>query len=275
MEEQSSTVLLALARLLKPVVRVLLHNKVSYATFDQIARRVFVEVADKDFGIEGRKQTNSRIAVVTGLSRKEVLRLKRESELGDEGLDKPFHRAARLVAMWQNDSPYAGMPGSPHALAFDGDTPSFSSLVHECGGDLTPRAMLDELRQAGVVDVDKNKVVTLKARSYVPGQDEAQIMRILGTDVADLAGTIAYNLEAPPDESRFQLKVSYDNLPRESLETFHQMVSESGHELLVEFDKWLRQKDRDANPDAGGTGRARAGVGIYYFQSDEDVEDSE
>ncbi|PKM22455.1 MAG: hypothetical protein CVV10_04255, partial [Gammaproteobacteria bacterium HGW-Gammaproteobacteria-14] len=64
MEKTTSTILLALARLLRPIVRVLLHNRVSYATFDQIARQVFVEVADQHFRIEGRKQTNSRIAVV-------------------------------------------------------------------------------------------------------------------------------------------------------------------------------------------------------------------
>lgn len=270
MENESSTILLALARLLRPVVRVLLHNKVSYATFDRIARRVFVEEADRHFRIPGRKQTNSRIALVTGLSRKEVLRVQREPPLEDAGLDKPFHRAARLVSLWNSEPPFAEAEGQPRVLPFEDGEPSFSGLVHHCGGDLTPRAMLDELRQGGLVEVDDERNITLKARSYVPGHDEAQIMRILGTDVGDLAGTIAYNLEAPPDESRFQMKVSYDNLPEEALERFHRMVSERGHELLVEFDQWLRTQDRDTNPEAEGTGQARAGVGIYYFRSGEE-----
>lgn len=272
MDNEHSTILLALARLLRPVVRILLHNKVSYATFDRIARRVFVEVADVHFAIEGRKQTNSRIALVTGLSRKEVLRVQREPDLADAGLDKPFHRAARLVSLWNNEAPFAEKPGKPRVLPFDGDNPSFSSLVAHCGGDLTPRAMLDELKQAGVVTVDDARNVTLRARSYVPGRDATQIMRILGTDVGDLADTIAYNLKAPPGGSRFQMKVSYDNLPKESLDALHRLVSERGHEVLVEFDQWLRQKDRDANPAAEGTGRARAGVGIYYFESEQEDE---
>lgn len=272
MDKTYSTILLALARLLRPVVRVLLHNKVSYATFDQIARRVFMEVADQDFAIEGKKQTNSRIAMVTGLSRKEVLRLKREPPLEDAELAKPFHRAARLVSTWNNERPFAQAPGKPRVLPFDNggdeDQPNFSLLVGYCGGDLTPRAVLDELEQAGVVEVDDERNVTLKARSYVPGRDEAQIMRILGTDVGDLAETISYNLDAPEGGSRFQLKVSYDNLPRKTLDTFHRMVSERGHEVLVEFDQWLREKDRDINPHVDGAGRYRAGVGIYYFESD-------
>lgn len=269
MNESPSTVLLALARLLRPVVRVLLHNRVSYKVFDQIARQVFVEEADRHFGIEGRKQTNSRVAVVTGLSRKEVLRLKREPPLADHDLGQPFHRAARLVSIWSSEAPFVDEEGYPRVLPFDDSEPSFSSLVAHCGGDLTPRAMRDELEQAGVVEVDPSRNVRLLRRSYVPGRDETQIMRILGTDVGDLAETIAWNLRAAEENNRFQMKVSYDNLPRESLETFHRLVSERGHEVLVEFDRWLRRHDRDANPEAGGTGRYRAGVGIYYFESDQ------
>jgi hypothetical protein len=267
MEKTTSTILLALARLLRPIVRVLLHNKVSYATFDQIARQVFVEVADQHFRIEGRKQTNSRIAVVTGLSRKEVLRIQREPELTDRDLGKQFHRAARLVSTWNNDAPFADAPGHPRVLTFDGDSPSFIELVDYCGGDLPPRAVLDELAQAGVVSMDAERRVSLRTRSYVPSQDETQIMNILGTDVGDLAETISFNLNAPPGGSRFQMKVSYNNLPIESLDAFHRLASDRGHELLVEFDQWLRQRDRDTNPAAEGTGKMRAGVGIYYFES--------
>lgn len=264
-EMMTQTILLALARLLRPIVRVLLANKVTYATFDQIARQVFVEVADKDFTLKGRKQTVSRVALVTGLSRKEVLRIKREPPLADRELGRTFHRAARLISTWCNQAGYLDEKGEPLSLPFDGDV-SFSSLVGDVGGDLTPRAVLDELREAGIVNVDAARRVHLLNKAYVPNRDETQIMKILGTDVGDLAETISYNLNKPADQTRFQLKVSYDNLPQECLENLHRMVSERGHEVLFEFDRWLRQQDRDANPQVQGTGRVRAGVGIYYFE---------
>ena len=264
-ETMTQTILLALARLLRPIVRVLLANKVTYATFDQIARQVFVEVADKDFTLKGRKQTVSRVALVTGLSRKEVLRIKREPPLADRELGRTFHRAARLISTWCNQAEYVDEKGGPLSLPFDGEV-SFSSLVGDVGGDLTPRAVLDELREAGIVNVDAARRVHLLNKAYVPNRDETQIMKILGTDVGDLAETISYNLNKPADQTRFQLKVSYDNLPQECLESLHRMVSERGHEVLVEFDRWLRQQDRDANPQAQGSGRVRAGVGIYYFE---------
>jgi hypothetical protein len=267
-DKATNTILLALARVLRPIVRVLLANKITYAAFDQIARQVFVEVATKDFTIKGRKQTVSRIALVTGLSRKEVLRLRRENPLADRELSQTFHRASRLISRWCCEPAFMDEDGEPRPLKLEGPG-SFSELVGDIGGDLPPRSMLDELRQAGIVKMDAGRRIYLMRKVYVPSKDEIQMMKILGTDAGDLAETIAHNLRAPDPESRFQLKVAYDNLPEECLHTLHHMVSERGHELLVEFDRWLRQHDRDLSPRIAGTGQIRAGVGIYYFENRE------
>lgn len=269
METQTSTILLALARLLRPIIRVLLHNKVSYATFDEIARQVFVEVADEHFAIDGKKQTNSRIAVVTGLSRKEVLRIKRLEPLADRDLGKQFHRAARVVSAWTSEARFQDDSGKPAVLPFDGADNSFSALVASHSGDMPPRAVLDDLTQAGVASIDEARNIRLLKSAYVPSRDAAQIMRILGTDVGDLGETIVHNLHAGEQDSRFQLKVAYDNLPQEALADFHDLVSRRGYDILKDFDQWLRRHDRDSNPDAAGSGRMRAGVGIYYFEEEQ------
>jgi hypothetical protein len=43
----------AVLRLFRPLVRVLLRNGVSYRTFADFAKWVYVDVATKEFGIEG------------------------------------------------------------------------------------------------------------------------------------------------------------------------------------------------------------------------------
>lgn len=266
MKDTNTIILLALARLLRPIVRMLLRNKVSYKTFEETARQVFVEVADQHFAVLGRKQTNSRISVVTGLSRKEVLRIKRLAPLEDRDLADQFHRAARVVSAWTTETDFIDAQGQPISLPFDGPMNSFAALVERYSGDVPARAMLDELLSAGVVAQNEQRLVTLKRRSYVPSGDDTQMLKILGTDVGDLANTIVHNFDANTTQSRFQLKVAYDNLPEECLSTFHQQVSERGYDVLVEFDKYLRLQDRDTNPSVKGRGRMRAGVGIYYFQ---------
>ena len=109
------------------------------------------------------------------------------------------------------------------------------------------------------------------AKQDVVRAHESGVNIMLGTDAGDLAETIVHNLTADGG-SRFQLKVSYDNLPQECLPAFHALVSEKGYAVLEDFDQWLRVHDRDSNPDAAGTGRMRAGVGIYYFQEQREDE---
>ncbi len=69
----------AIARLLRPLFRVLLRHSMSFVAFEALAKRVYVEVAMKDFGIEGKKPTISRASILSGLTRKEVHHLLSEA----------------------------------------------------------------------------------------------------------------------------------------------------------------------------------------------------
>ena len=44
------------------------------------------------------------------------------------------------------------------------------------------------------------------------------------------------------------------------------MSARESQALLEKLDRWLATHDRDANPGVDGSGRKRAGVGIYYFE---------
>ena len=66
----------------------------------------------------------------------------------------------------------------------------------------------------------------------------------------------------------FQRKVSYDNLPVEVLGKLRRMTRAKAQRLLESMNQWLSEHDRDLTPLVEGTGRKRAGVGIYYFEED-------
>jgi len=89
----------AIEQLLRPLCRLLLRHSVSFGAFEDMAKRVYVDVALKDFGISGKKPTTSRIAVLSGLTRKEVQRLLLESDdEGHEVADR-YNRAARVLTV--------------------------------------------------------------------------------------------------------------------------------------------------------------------------------
>lgn len=264
----SKTAQIAVAQLLRPLVRLLLRYGVPFGAFMEIAKRVYVDVAMADFQIPGRKPTVSRASVITGLTRKEVQRLRNLPPLEDGEVENRYNRAVRVISGWVRDRSFTDTSGVPAPLPLEGDGATFAALVRRYSGDVPMRAVLDELERVGAVERDEEGRAVLHNRAYIPTRGEADKLGILGTDVADLVATIDHNLREPPDRSRLQLKVAYDNLPREPLAKFKQNASQASLELLERFDKELSSIDRDVNAASQGTGRMRAGVGIYYFEEE-------
>jgi hypothetical protein len=256
----------AVQGLLRPLVRILLRNGIAYRTFAELAKWVYVDVAAKEFPISGRKQSASRVAVLTGLTRKEVQRLGRVCRLADRASEERYNRAARVNAGWRREQEFLDAGGRPARLPMSGETGSFSALVRRFSGDMPARAVLDELERIGAVRQLNDGRVELVARAYIPKTSETDKLHILGTDVSYLITTIDHNLRPDRMEPLFQRKVAYDNLPDQALPKFRKLSAKKAQALLEHLDQWLARHDRDTRPEAGGTGRNRAGVGIYYFE---------
>ena len=250
---------------LRPLVRILLRNGVAYGAFAELTRRVYAEVAEREFALAGRKQTVSRISTLTGLTRKEVTRI--QSEEGPSQADNErYTRPARVISGWVREKRYHDRRGRPAELQMEGDARSFSALVREFSGDIPPRAMADELARVGAIEIMPEGKVRLLTRAYIPRGDQVEKLGILGADVADLIRTIDHNLTCAPGEAYFQRRVSYDNIPREMLPTLTKQLSRKAQSCLESMDRVLAAADRDRSPAVKGTGRARTGVGIYYFE---------
>jgi hypothetical protein len=215
---------------------------IPFGVMADVVRQVYVDVAFQEFGLPGRKQTTSRVAILTGLSRKEVARL------------RSLHR-------WDDDE-------VPAPLPVEGSHPSLGALVRRYSGDMPVRAILDELLRVRAVEQLADGRIRLLARSYVPAAGEVEKLGMLGTDVADLIASIDWNLRCPPAETYFQRKVQYDNLPSEVMPELHALTRERAQAFIEQLDQWMAAHDRDETPSVQGTGRKRAMLGIYYFEED-------
>lgn len=253
-------------RILKPLVRILLRHGISYNTFADLAKWAYIDVATREFALEGRKQTTSRISILTGLTRKEVKRVRQLKHPEDQASAERYNRAARVITAWQREAAFLEADGQPKALPMAGGEDSFSELVRRFSGDVPARAIKDELLRVGAIEELPDGRLRLLARAYIPKKSEKDKIHILGTDVAFLISTIDRNLQTQVPEPFFQRKVAYDNLPQEILPQFRRLATQKGQKLLEKLDKWLAQHDRDINPEVKGTGRNRAGLGIYYFE---------
>ena len=260
--------------ILKPLIKILLRNNISYPAFDDMVRKAYVEVAEKDFTVEGKKQTNSRISTLTGLSRKEVKRLQDLPEEETENNVLKYNRAARVVYGWVHDTSYQLNSGEQKTLDFDEGDISFCKLVKTYSGDVPPRAILDELIRIGLVEKDKDGKLNLLKRAYIPKEGLDEKIQFLGKDVSSLIQTMDRNIYEKNKSPYFQRKVYYDNLPDECIENLRKLISENSQSLLEKIDKEMAKHDRDVNPKAKGEGKNAIGVGIYYFK-DKDVKEQD
>jgi hypothetical protein len=249
-------------------VRFLLHHGVGYQAFADLAKWVYVDVAMnmQEFGIEGRKQSISRAAVITGLSRREIVRVRGlPSPDDDRASAEKLNRAARVIAAWLREPDFLDGEGKPAVIPVEGAGATFSELVRRRGGDLLVRPILDELTRAGTVEQIEDGRLRLVAHSYIPQASEPEKLHILGTDVAFLISTIAHNL-VPNTESRFERKVMYNNVPDHALPEFRELSANQAQSMLDMWGSWLAKHDRDETPSIEGKGRNCVGMCIFYFE---------
>lgn len=254
----------AMYNILTPVVRILYRKGVSFGEFRQLLKRVFVDVVADELLVSEGKATTSRIAVVTGMTRKDIAALRKE-EVIDNGPSERYNRLARVLAGWQVDEEFSGEQGAA-VLPRHGSQGSFDALVERYSGDMLARAVLDELLRLGAAEKQDDGSILPLSDSYLAGEDEDEQLSILGTDVGQLVSTIQHNLQCQPEERWYQRKVMYNNLPQESLAKFRVLANKENHKLLLKLNKWLAANDRDSNPDVKGTGSGAAAVGIYYYE---------
>ena len=256
----------AAGRVLRSLARVLMRYGVSVQAFIDLAKRAYIGAAQCDFTLPTRKMTGSRLALITGLTRKDVQRLTTDRAPSDERALARVNRAVRVIAGWRRDSAFHGEAGVPAVLQIDGQGATFSELVRRYSGDIPVRAVLDELVRNGSVTVSESQVRL--ADRGLPSTDESGKLALLGSDVSDLVDTVAYNLQAEADRRRFQRKVMYDNLSREAVAEFRRISAQRSQQVLEEFDRWLARHDRDVSGSTAGSGRVRAGVGMYFFEEE-------
>lgn len=246
------------------MARIAIRYGVSAGVMGELVRRAFVEAAERELTSKGIKPFGSRVCALTGLYRKEVVRIKALPPVGDLASDDRYNRSARVVTGWTQDRDFCTKRGQPATLSIDGPL-SFATLVKRYSGDMTPRSILEELKRLQVVSVTSKNRIKLLSRAYVPATSELDTLQILGTDVPDLIETIQYNLKAAPDNKRFQRKVSYLHIPERHVPTFMEYAASESQSLLEKLDRWLAQ--RDTEHKSLGTPGSRLGLGIYVIES--------
>lgn len=263
--------LAAYAKLLRPLVRILLRHGVTYAELSEVVKTVYVSVAALEFRVPGKKMSKARIAIVTGLTRKEVQRISEIDNRERAGQKTNLSRIGRVLSGWHTDPEFTGPYGMPLELRYDSAVPTdetFVRLVQRYSGDMTPRAMLDELLRVGaVVETDQNWFKVVR-REYVPHTLAPDFLERVGRGVHNFVHTIEMNMQkVGPGKGRFERTVRPDHgIRAQDLHLFDQYVRQKCQALLEDIDNWLTKLDQPEKQDDV----VQTGVGIYHFVVEDD-----
>jgi len=270
-----SGLLTAFRVLMRPLVRILIRNGISHNELSETLKLVFVDVADVDFALPDRKASQSRVAILTGLSRKEVAKQVAILQ-GKEGAIEVgnLNRVTRILQGWHTESVYTGPYGMPQELTFESeDGVCLAELIrHSCGDDVPPRAMVDELLRVGVIEQIPNGSFKVLTRAYVPKNLHPDAIERLGSVIRNFVTTIEHNMEKDTsDTGRFERVVISDTGFREDLlPAFDDLLRLKGQRLLVELDNWLSSQESDGLIVDKQMKTVRTGVGIYHYIDEED-----
>ncbi len=259
-----SSLMNALSRLLRPLIKLLIAHGIGYATFCNLIKKLYVETAADDFVIEGRKQSVSRISLLTGVHRKDVKRLQ-EHARHDYVAPNSISLGAQLVAKWTSLPKYQDQNARPLSLPRlikDGGELSFEALVISVSKDIRSRVVLDEWLRLGIVHMDERDRVILNTNAFIPEKGFDEKAFYFGQNLHDhIAAGVSNMLGAAP--AFLERSVYYNRLNVDAVAELNGLAKNKGMALLQELNR------KAITLEDNGTIRQkpehRMNFGIYFY----------
>jgi hypothetical protein len=262
--ELPASLVAALRLVLRPLIRLLLAHGIRFQTFCDLAKSTYIKVAEEEFRLDSKEQTDSRISLLTGVHRRDVKRLRGESP---DQINLPLQASlsAQLLAIWSGQNEYLDTQGNPlplPRLVSKGGALSFEGLVRSVSKDFRARVVLDEWLRQGIATLDKQDNVHLAIDTFVSPQGIEEKAFYFGQNIHDHLAATVHNLtgSAPPFLERC---VYYENLSAESIKEYERVAKAAGMRALHTVNRLAIELQKR---DAGHANAIfRTNFGIYNF----------
>lgn len=263
--DEQSLLARALRRTLRPLVRLMLARELNYLFMAEMLKGLFVEVAEQDFRIDGKRQTDARITLLTGVHRKDVKRLRAEPADIVDVIPENISLGAQLIAAWSAAPEFVDGDGHPKPLprfAQEGGTPSFEALVKSVSKDIHPRAVLDEWQRLGVASIDADNRVYLTNEAFIPEEGYAEKVYYLAQNLHDHVAAAASNVLGG-NPSFLERSVYYDGLTSEAVTELADIAEKQGMRALRAVN--TRASERTVTDAGANAPTSRMTFGIYFY----------
>lgn len=254
--------------LLRPLVRTMIAHGLTAPVIYGLLKRVFVEVAEESFRLDNKPLTDSRIAMLTGVHRKDIRTIRAEEDGSPAQARRKSALLATVIGQWMTHPDFCDATGAPMTLprAAEG-TPSFEALVQSVSKDVRPRTVLDELNRAGLIDTGDDGLLHLRTEAVVGTATPSDKEVFFGANVGDHLAAATENLlsDTPPF---FERSVFYNQLSSDSVDAVEAAARAQSQALLEDLNRQSSALHRKDGESAGPRQRYR--LGIYFYREDTD-----
>jgi len=262
-------ILNALLVAIRPLARTLLRAGIGYREFAEISKSAFVDVATKDYGLRGRPTNISRVAVMTGLTRKEVRRLREKSNSGEATeITRPMPMAV-ILHRWFTEQDFLDLSGKPRELTFDSGENSFSDLVRRFGGDIPPGAMRTELKRINAIEETAAGSLRVLKRNVSGRELNERLADGLEFLVYPTLLALAHNTGLDSNEETWVMRTAATSGVRESdIPRLRRISSDRLAEFVESIDDLFAAYETLHDDDPGETSKRAIGIGVIYFEEE-------
>lgn len=257
--------LTAWGRIVDSLFELIFDSGLTVHDVNALTRRISVQAAVRRIANEDGRVSNSRIAIMTGLSRSEVargLKLKERDSLAQLARTQPIRR---VLNAWYTTAAFLNPSGRPATLRIFGRGQTFEQLVRVNGGGIPVRAMLDQLLQMKAVEVMRDGRVRAKTRKPKVNCISAADVANLGDRTADMIDALRINLK---QNGRFFGNTSAEHVDLDLLPIVRKEI-EARSSVFIEHANQLfkRSKSKPESRPEGAPQAIRIGVTLFYFES--------
>lgn len=256
-------------QLFRPIVRLALHFGLKHKDLDEILRHALIDEALSQTPADHHKKPNiSRLAVITGLQRKDVsdrlVTLEQATQVA------PHSWPSLVFTAWLNwvaDNPRLRCIPTT-APTNEPDYPSFSNLARlATKGNVHHRTILNELLRLGLVE-EQADTVRLSEQAFIPKENQKMMLSFTADHGYDHLQAMLSNVigEQPPflEQSVFSEQVSaVDCVAVQAVAKAHwQQINQT----LISYLTDAEQQQHAQNPP---TYRIRVGMYVYHEKTHE------
>jgi hypothetical protein len=264
----------AVQQILQPLAQLMVGHSVQLGVITELLKKALVDAVVSGAQHTAADMTDSHIAIVTGVHRKDVRRLRQEavSPVTSHDYTPMMSVGAQVVARWISEQRYLTTHNKARTLArtprhAQPGEPDFSSLVAEISNDVGAKAVLDELLRLGIVKADTDTHVQLHSNAFVPQDGLREQFHFLASNVSDHLATAVHNLKPDRKKSAMLEQSAFSqNLSADDAAELEQTARHLWSQALQQFLQKATVAEQRSSQKTQATQRVR--LGVYFHQAE-------